>query len=531
MKQLLEFIFERKSLMVFFLITLAAISSEVLGQVDWTKYSGNPVLMPGAPGTWDDVGFPSASVLLIGSTYHMWYTGNDGSNMRIGHATSPDGINWTKDPANPVLNLGAPGSWDDYWVYFPCVIYYGGLFHMWYDGNEGPPNYYENIGHATSLDGINWTKDPMNPLLTRGPAGSWDNLSIGPGFSYADGSTIHLWYDGSDGTFIRSGHATSTDGGTTWVKDPNNPILNIGSPSSWDYPRAQVSSIVYNPNNATYYMFYCGGDFLLWRIGYATSFSLNGPWIKSPSNPNFTPTPSAWDSYYVGFPSVIYDGNTNNYKMWYTGNNAPGAGKIGLATSLVVPVELTSFTATANCNEVTLNWSTATELNNQGFEVQRKFGSNDFVTVGSVRGNGTTTASNNYTFIDKLIDAGKYFYRLKQIDFGGKYEYSQTVEVDWSPFITYKLEQNYPNPFNPTTTIGFGIPEKGNVRLSILNLLGEEIGVLLNEEKEAGYHSVEFSARGGSAYGGNVSDLSSGVYFYQLKSGSFVQTKQMLLLK
>ena len=108
------------------------------------------------------------------------------------------------------------------------------------------------------------------------------------------------------------------------------------------------------------------------------------------------------------------------------------------------PVELTSFTATANGKEVTLNWSTATELNNQGFEVQRKFGNNDFVSVGSIKGHGTTTSPNNYTFVDKLTDAGKYFYRLKQINFGGKYEYSQVVEVNWRPFTTYKLEQNYP---------------------------------------------------------------------------------------
>ena len=174
------------------------------------------------------------------------------------------------------------------------------------------------------------------------------------------------------------------------MKDPNNPVLNIGSSTSWDYPRVQASSVIYNPNTATYYMFYCGGYFLSWKIGYATSPSINGPWTKNPSNPNFTPTPSAWDSYYVGFPSVIYDGNTNNYKMWYNGNNAPGAGKIGLATSLVVPVELTTFTASANGKEVTLSWSTATELNNYGFEVQRKFG-NDFVTVASVKGQGTTT--------------------------------------------------------------------------------------------------------------------------------------------
>ncbi len=188
----------------------------------------------------------------------------------------------------------------------------------------------------------------------------------------------------------------------------------------------------------------------------------------------------------------------------------------------IVPVELTSFTATANGKEVTLNWSTATELNNQGFEVQRKFGSNDFVTIGSVKGHGTTTSPNNYTYVDKLTDAGKYFYRLKQIDYDGKYEYSQIVEVNWSPFITYKLEQNYPNPFNPTTTIGFGIPEKGSVRLSVLNILGEEIKVLLNEEKEAGYHSIDF----------NGSDLPSGVYFYRiLAAKDFVSTKKMILLK
>ena len=186
-----------------------------------------------------------------------------------------------------------------------------------------------------------------------------------------------------------------------------------------------------------------------------------------------------------------------------------------------VPVELTSFTATANGKEVTLNWSTATELNNQGFEVQRKFCSNEFVTVGSVKGHGTTTSPNNYTYVDKLTDAGKYFYRLKQIDFGGRYEYSQTVEINWSPFTSYELNQNFPNPLNPSTTIGFVIMEKGNVRLSVLNILGEEIKVLLNEEKEAGYHSIDF----------NGIDLPSSVYFYRIQAGNFIDTKKMILLK
>jgi hypothetical protein len=521
MKKIVRSGFIHIFLITVLVIFLSPIFSNSYGQVDWTKYSGNPVLLPGAPGTWDDVGFPNATVLIIGSTYHMWYSGNDGTNMRIGHATSPDGINWTKDPTNPVLNLGAPGSWDDYWVYFPAVVYDGVAYHMWYTGDDGPPAQNENIGHATSPNGINWTKDPMNPVMMSGTSGSWDGLGVGGGFASIEGSTFHLWYDGGDGTAIRSGHATSTDGGTTWVKDPSNPILNVGSPSSWDYPRAQVGSIIYNQHTATYYMFYCGGDFFTWKIGYATASSINGPWSKSTNNPTFTTTLSSWDSYYVSFPCIIYDTISGNYKMWYAGNNVPGGGKIGLATSLTVPVEFISFIASANGNEVKLSWSTATELNNQGFEVQRKFGSNDFVTIGSVKGKGTTTSLNNYSYTDKLIDPGKYLYRLKQVDFNGTFEYSNVIEVDVRSVDKFALELNYPNPFNPSTKISWQSPVNGRQVLKVFDVLGNEIATLVNEEKEAGYHSIDF----------NGSNLPSGIYFYQLRSGSFIQTKQMLLLK
>jgi hypothetical protein len=195
-------------------------------------------------------------------------------------------------------------------------------------------------------------------------------------------------------------------------------------------------------------------------------------------------------------------------------------------SEMVVPVELIAFTASAHGKEVTLSWTTATELNNQGFEIQRKFGNSNFVTIGSIRGHGTTTSPNNYTYVDKLTDAGKYFYRLQQIDFGGKYEYSQIVEVNWSPFTTYKLEQNYPNPFNPTTTISYAIPLLGGARgglvtLKVYDVLGSEVKTLISKELEAGYHSIDF----------NASDLPSGVYFYQLRAGSFIETKRMLLLK
>ena len=186
-----------------------------------------------------------------------------------------------------------------------------------------------------------------------------------------------------------------------------------------------------------------------------------------------------------------------------------------------IPVELISFTAVANGKELTLNWTTATEMNNQGFEVQRKFASNDFVTVGSVKGHGTTTSPNNYTYIDKLIDGGKYFYRLKQIDFSGTFEYSDVIEVEVRSVDKFALEQNYPNPFNPTTTIGYVLQEKSAAKLTLLNSLGEEVAVLVNEEQDKGYHKVEFDG----------SKLTSGVYFYRIQSGSFIDTKKMALLK
>ena len=159
-----------------------------------------------------------------------------------------------------------------------------------------------------------------------------------------------------------------------------------------------------------------------------------------------------------------------------------------------LPVELTSFTASTNGAEVILNWSTATELNNYGFEIQRKVLGGDFATVAFVKGQGTTTQQNQYSFADKNLDEGKYFYRLKQMDYGGQFSYSQIVEVDVRTLDNYTLEQNYPNPFNPTTTIGYVLQEKSNAKLTLLNSLGEEIAVLVNEEQDKGYHKVEFDA-------------------------------------
>ena len=191
-----------------------------------------------------------------------------------------------------------------------------------------------------------------------------------------------------------------------------------------------------------------------------------------------------------------------------------------------IPVELTSFSASVNNNSVVLNWITATELNNFGFDVERKSNvngqtSDEWEKIGFVNGNGTTTSPNNYSFEDKTITAGKYLYRLKQIDNDGTFEYSNIVEVSIIKPVEYSLEQNYPNPFNPVTTIRFTIPEAGNVKLKVYDLLGQEVKILVNEYKEAGAYTINFDA----------SNLNSGVYIYKIEAGSFTQTLKMTLIK
>ncbi|MFB3056892.1 MAG: T9SS type A sorting domain-containing protein, partial [Ignavibacteriaceae bacterium] len=186
-----------------------------------------------------------------------------------------------------------------------------------------------------------------------------------------------------------------------------------------------------------------------------------------------------------------------------------------------LPVELTSFAATVDEAEVTLSWSTATETNNQGFEVQRSTINIEYEKIGYAAGFGTTTDPKAYTYTDTDVFAGTYTYRLKQIDLDGSYEYSPEVSVEVTPPIEYSLGQNYPNPFNPSTSIKYSIPEGGFVTLDVYNLLGEKVTSLVNGVQEAGRYEINFDA----------SNLASGIYVYSLRSGSFNLVKKMLLMK
>jgi hypothetical protein len=191
----------------------------------------------------------------------------------------------------------------------------------------------------------------------------------------------------------------------------------------------------------------------------------------------------------------------------------------------IVPVEMVLFTAESFSDEVLLKWETATELNNLGFEIERKVAEikepTEWITIGFKEGKGTTTEHNSYLFTDNYPTVGKSFYRLKQIDFNGNYEYSDAIEVEFNSFSEYALIQNYPNPFNPTTKINWQIPSSNLVSLKIYDVLGRVVATLVDEYKTAGKYESEFSAV----------DLPGGVYFYSLHTANFVETKKMILIK
>jgi hypothetical protein len=337
---------------VFFLFSFAA------SQTNWTRYPGNPILTPGPSGSWE-YSIQHASIVFDGNIYHMYYSGESTApsyDGAVGHATSPDGIVWTKDTLNnPVLTKGSVGSWDSDYIFSPSVLYDGTIFHMWYTAAR-PTNANIRIGYATSLDGVIWEKynDPAttgtlyaesDPVLIPGSSGSWDDRTVEvPAVILESGSYI-MWYRGMDYAFNEGiGRATSTDG-INWTKEPPNPVLTPDPSGTWENDFLRLGSVVYD--GTTYHMFYYAGVFYVdFRIGYAWS-SDGLSWTKyddsTTPNPPFAlsdpvlswGSAGSWDDTQVGAPWVILDTLTSTFKMWYTGADVSVTG-IGYATSPVI---------------------------------------------------------------------------------------------------------------------------------------------------------------------------------------------------
>ena len=244
-------------------------------------------------------------------------------------------------------------------------------------------------------------------------------------------------------------------------------------------------------------------------------------WYENDGNENFTTHTITTDAigartvYAVdmdgdGDVDVLSASQDDDKIAWYENLNPP------------IPVELISFTANVNAEgNVVLNWNTATELNNQMFEIERRTKEGQFITIGYVDGYGTTTEPQEYSYIDNKVGTGLHYYRLKQIDNNGTFEYSKIIEINVDAPLEFELSQNYPNPFNPSTNISYALPTDEFVNLTVYNVLGKTITTLVNEQKLAGSYVVSFDA----------SDFPSGVYFYKLIAGNYVSIKKMMLIK
>ena len=195
-------------LMIIFVLVFSITTS--FTQIIWEKHPSNPIFSD-TTGGWTGPGAYAPCVLILDSTYHMWYVGSDGTNARIGYATSLDGFSWVPYANNPVVDLGLPGSYEETSVVEPFVVYDGSIFHMWYTGlNQNTTPWIEAIGYATSPDGMNWTKYSNQPVLDKGSPGSWDDLEVFSGSVIFDGSTYHMWYSGAKigtGSIRNSGYA------------------------------------------------------------------------------------------------------------------------------------------------------------------------------------------------------------------------------------------------------------------------------------------------------------------------------------
>jgi 3-phytase len=228
-----------------------------------------------------------------------------------------------------------------------------------------------------------------------------------------------------------------------------------------------------------------------------------------------------------GACKVIVTQDNITVEFWST-NGTTETLEYSFSLNNPLPVELSYFEGKVFNDKIKLNWRTETEIDNYGFEVERKrqdVRSETWEKIGFVEGSGNSNSPKDYSFTDDLTLTPDLTYtlryRLKQLDTDGKFEYSKVIEVELGSPQKFELSQNYPNPFNPETKITYSLTESGNVKLTVYNLLGEQVAVLVNEFKEAGFHTINF----------NAENLLSGIYIYRINAEQFSDTKKMLLIK
>lgn len=290
--------------------------------VNWTPQ--DVVLSSSGNRGWD-LALEEPMVVFDGQQYHMWYGGWD-HGMRIGYASSPDGVNWRKRPAAVLEQRPGNYYWDEWSIAHTKLLEEpDGSLRMFYSGHYGR----FLIGMATSTDGLNWERLPDNRMVMYEGPQAWDSVEVFSPFVMREGDKLSMWYTGWDrGPSYRIGYASSTDNGRTWTKSPENPVLDVGSAGSFDSRSVEGASVI-READGTYRMWYMGQEGTKWQLSLATSPD-GLHWTRYEGNPVFTVgAPAGWDGTHIYWGHVIKGGP--GYQMWYTGTGAPG-GQPGLGT-------------------------------------------------------------------------------------------------------------------------------------------------------------------------------------------------------
>ena len=585
----------------------------------WVKHPDNPVLNLGASGIWDDRGVYSPTVLFDGTEYQMWYTGHDGSNWRIGYATSSDGIVWVKHPDNPVLNLGASGAWDDRYVGSPTVLFDGIEYKMWYTGDDGS-NY--RIGYATSTDGIVWEKHPDNPALDLGASGTWDDSLVFAPTVLFDGAKYQMWYTGDDGSSRhRIGYATSTPPPTEcqivdrvlwkdidqgWlasgidVQNGGRGVITVQGFSNADpqilgwqgwvgpggypeypvgqeiIPDAPFQSVIYKigESGTEYYLGTGGGNItfdadgeLLFGINNNNPENSDGAFLFTVVLESECPdiqdngvlgdlsgdrTVSAYDAalilqYTIGlidtFPieqmsaakravPAIYELHIPNssvkvdellIRIPITINNGDsltaGAFKIKYDSSVLRAVAITPRPMLNGAY-----WQS--RIDGEKSEIRFAFAksslteqSNDaalamleFEPIGDVEGMTTDLVFHDVQIAESIS--------IKNINGSITFLPRQSA-----------LLQNYPNPFNPETWIPYQLATDSPLTIHIYNAKGQLVRTISLGNKNAGVYTTKDKAVYWDGKDSLGQKVASGVYYYTLQAGEFRATRKMVILK
>ena len=388
-------------------------------------------------------------------------------------------------------------------------------------------NYYLSANPGWAISNPNWAVTTPNT-----------NTLFNYAITYAKGACVlhMLRYVLGDTLFFNGLKSYATDTFLKYKSAVISDFKNVMASSSDQNLDWFFDEWIYQPNHPLYqngYYFLQNGS--NWEVGFqAKQTQTKTVFFKIPIEIKITFT--------TGADTLIRVMNDVNNQMYYfTFTRQPSTilfdpdNQIVIKTATLqqiapVPVELTSLTAYANGNIVVLKWTTATEINNKGFDVERSLtptpsqreGAFKWEKIGFVQGIGTSTHPKEYSYVDAISKYGRYLYRLKQIDFDGKEKYSEEVlvEAGLKPD-NFILEQNYPNPFNPTTFIKFSLPQVSKVNLSIYNSLGELVNIIAYGEYEAGVYERVFDASG----------LASGIYIYVLRADNSVLKQKMIFLK